>query len=187
MFVIYLILSYFLGSIPFGKIFARLGGVDIQKKGSGNIGFANVHRTMGWKYSFPTLFGDVTKGFLPTWCCYYYLAFDFSEAYFVGLAAIIGHIFPIWLKFKGGKGLATGLGVLGVLAPHAAAIGFIIYALLFFGLKLRSSFASLVGLTGMTTVFLYQNSQYWWVPITLAMLALYTLRNNILGRLKNYG
>ena len=107
-------LAYLLGSIPFGLILARqLGGHDVRKTGSGNIGATNVARVVGPAAGILTLLLDVGKGALAVW-----LAGRYSGL--AGIAALLGHCFPIWLKFKGGKGVATALGVFFVLAPLAA-------------------------------------------------------------------
>src|SRR6478735_119893 len=95
-----MLIAYLAGSIPTGKIVGAFYHVDIQKRGSGNIGFANVRRILGWRAGIITLVVDIAKGFFPT-----LLALQLitpGAAFFVGLAAILGHIFPVWLSFKGG-------------------------------------------------------------------------------------
>ena len=120
--------SYLLGSVPFGLLAARLKGVDIRKHGSGNIGATNVWRVCGWRCGLPVFALDVLKGVaavvLARW-----LAVKFSgDAAWCGIAAamacIIGHSFPVWLGFRGGKGVATSLGVfLGLMwMPSVAAL-----------------------------------------------------------------
>src|SRR5579859_4198264 len=113
--------AYFLGSIPFGLILAKLlAGSDIRKSGSGNIGATNVARVAGPAAGILTLALDVAKGAAAVW-----LAGRFSEQSstamtLAGVTALLGHCFPIWLKFKGGKGVAPALGVFLMLAPLAA-------------------------------------------------------------------
>ena len=113
--------AYFLGSIPFGLILARLfAGSDIRKAGSGNIGATNVARVAGPAAGILTLVLDAAKGAAAVW-----LAGRFTDQSSTGMtlaavAALIGHCFPVWLKFKGGKGVATALGVFLTLAPLAA-------------------------------------------------------------------
>lgn len=119
------LLSYFAGSIPFGKIAGRFYDVDIQKHGSGNIGFANTVRVLGWKAGALVLIGDILKGYLPA-----LLALEFvgaSEALLVGLAALCGHVFPVWLGFRGGKGIATGLGFTAAISLPLAGIAVAVY------------------------------------------------------------
>ena len=100
------ILSYLLGSINFAHITARIKGIDISVEGSGNPGTSNVLRTLGKGSAAVVLFGDLLKGAIP-------IIFFYQDKYFLfyGLAAVLGHIYPIFYKFKGGKGVATYLGV----------------------------------------------------------------------------
>ena len=103
---IVIILSYLLGSINFAYITARIKGIDISSEGSGNPGTSNVLRTLGKKSAAIVLFGDLLKGAIP-------IIFFYQDQYFLvyGLAAVVGHIYPVFYKFKGGKGVATHLGV----------------------------------------------------------------------------
>jgi acyl phosphate:glycerol-3-phosphate acyltransferase len=104
------VFAYLCGSIPFGLIFSRLGGHgDIRTIGSGNIGATNVLRTGSKKLAFATLIFDVLKGFFPVLIAW---RFGADTATAAAIGAILGHIFPIWLGFKGGKGVATAGGVL---------------------------------------------------------------------------
>jgi glycerol-3-phosphate acyltransferase PlsY len=100
------ILSYLLGSINFAYITARIKGIDISSQGSGNPGTSNVLRTLGKRSAAIVLFGDLLKGAIP-------IVFFYQDQYFLayGLAAVIGHIYPVFYKFKGGKGVATYFGV----------------------------------------------------------------------------
>lgn len=115
--------AYLIGSIPFGFLVARARGVDIFKAGSGNIGATNIGRVLGRKFGLLVFFCDVLKGAIPTFLGL--RLFDDSRwAVAIGLAAIIGHMFPIFLRFRGGKGVATGFGVVAVLLPFPAALAF---------------------------------------------------------------
>lgn len=103
-----LLLSYLVGSIPFGLVIARIGGKgDVRKIGSGNIGATNVLRTGSKGLAFLTLFFDLFKG----WCAVY-AGKHYGLASWAAIAVVVGHMFPIWLKFRGGKGVATYAGVL---------------------------------------------------------------------------
>ena len=108
--IILIILSYLLGSIPAGFLVGSSAGVDVRGAGSGNIGATNVARTLGWKKGLVTLFADVAKGFLPVMAAH---LLDLGEvaAAAAGLAAFAGHLYPVFLRFKGGKGVATAAGV----------------------------------------------------------------------------
>ena len=115
-FLIAAIGGYLIGSVPFGLILTRIGGYgDIRDIGSGNIGATNVLRTGNKKLALATLLLDSLKGAIAVSIAYY-LA-DFNVALAAGFAALIGHLFPVWLKFKGGKGVATTLGTLLALKP----------------------------------------------------------------------
>ncbi len=120
-------LTYFLGAVPFGLLFARwLTGKDPREHGSGNIGATNAMRTGGKKVGIFTLIADVLKGVLPVSLALY-LEFTQLEITLIALAAFLGHIFPIYLKFKGGKGVATMFGVLIPWLPWVAVISFAIW------------------------------------------------------------
>jgi len=118
------ILAYLLGAVPFGLLVAKLNGIDIRKKGSGNIGATNVFRVVGKGWGIFTLVLDALKGFIPA---FYFskLGNDIDPVYGVlfGFVAIIGHTFPVYLKFKGGKGVATSAGMLLGVAPVAVGVG----------------------------------------------------------------
>jgi glycerol-3-phosphate acyltransferase PlsY len=128
------LIAYLVGSIPFGVVLARLaGGVDIRKVGSGNIGATNVARVLGAKFGLMVLVLDCLKGALPTALLPVLLAPSSGEgsvhlAVVSGVAAIVGHMFPCWIGFRGGKGVATALGVAIVLAPIATGVAFLVFA-----------------------------------------------------------
>ena len=165
------IAGYLLGSLPAGYLIARAKGIDIRKHGSGNIGATNVFRTLGKPWGILVFVIDALKGVLAVCLAAKYVYYHpvvwshvvttepgivtsvtkpfppAAAAIIGGIAAIIGHNFPVWLKFKGGKGVATSLGVLAGLAPLAALIAFIVWALVFFGtgyVSLASIVAALI-------------------------------------------
>jgi len=122
--------GYLFGSIPFGLIFAKiLGGTDVREHGSRNIGATNVSRVAGPVAGMLTLICDAGKGTAAVWLAARYTEHSASAMMFAGLAALLGHCFPIWLKFKGGKGVATALGVFLVLCPVAAVAGVVLFLL----------------------------------------------------------
>jgi glycerol-3-phosphate acyltransferase PlsY len=125
-FLILLLISYLLGSIPFGYIVSKMKGVDITKVGSKNIGMANVFRNVGPVYGLIVLFLDAFKGFLPTFIAINYKLLDY-QVLMIGLASIIGHSFSVFLRFKGGKGVATSFGVFLAISPIISVIGLIIW------------------------------------------------------------
>lgn len=176
--------GYLLGSIPFGKLVGKLYGIDIQRRGSGNIGFANVRRVLGWKAGILTLTGDILKGFIPT-LLVLLTTNNTNLAYFTGLAAVLGHIFPVWLKFRGGKGIATGLGLVTVINPIAAAIGSAVYISGCLVFK-RSSTASILGVFSVAITASLISPELAWQYILLLAIALWTLRNNLRGTVPDY-
>jgi glycerol-3-phosphate acyltransferase PlsY len=136
------VLGYFFGSIPFGYLLVRAtGGGDIRQVGSGNIGATNVARTSGWSVGVATLLLDAAKGFLAVWISGHFTGGDIRIMIFAGLAAILGHVFPVWLQFKGGKGVATALGVFLAIcwaATAAAVLLFLLVALFYRYVSLAS-------------------------------------------------
>lgn len=123
------VLGYLLGSIPFGVLITRaFAGKDVRTVGSGNIGATNVVRAAGRTAGILTLILDALKGAVPTYAAY--LVVGVPGAAFAGYCAFLGHVFPVTLKFKGGKGVATALGVLAVVAPWAALAALGVYGVL---------------------------------------------------------
>ena len=121
--------SYLLGSIPTGLLLGKAYGIDVRKEGSGNIGATNLYRTVGRKVGVMTLFGDCLKGLLPV-LAVKYSTLPHEYAAWVGLAAFCGHVFSVFLKFRGGKGVATALGVFLALSPLAVAVALGVFGVL---------------------------------------------------------
>lgn len=175
--------AYVCGSIPFGKLIAAMYGIDIQKRGSGNIGFANVRRIVGWPAGLLTLAGDIAKSAAPTFVALQ--LYDSSIAFLVGFVAVLGHVFSVWLGMKGGKGVASCLGVAAVLSPIAAAIGSAVYIGLCL-IKAKSSTASATGaLVGALVATLVAPATWWYYCAMLLLLA-WTLRTNLWGTVPDY-
>ncbi len=122
--------AYLLGSIPNGLLLARLKGVDLQKVGSGNIGATNVYRCVGKAWGVAAFVLDAVKGFVPA---FVFPMLMTGAPNWLGLAcgaaAVAGHNWPIWLGFKGGKGVSTSAGMLLGIAPAAVGVGFAVFAL----------------------------------------------------------
>ena len=125
------LLAYLIGSIPFGLLIAKTKGVDIRQQGSGNIGATNVLRCLGKPLGISCFVLDVLKGYLPAALFTKLATLDPTFGILFGAAAILGHNFPIFLKFKGGKGIATSAGVLIGVAPLAVLLGILSWALVF--------------------------------------------------------
>lgn len=139
--VVCILASYLVGAIPFGLLLGRLVGADVRLAGSGNIGATNVGRVLGKKMGILTLVCDVGKGFLPVWGAAMLLpettaaptaiastlAVKELVVVLCGLATVLGHMFPVYLAFKGGKGVATALGVFLALSPWSILISLMIF------------------------------------------------------------
>ena len=164
--IFFIIISYLLGSIPFGLIIGKLSGKDLRKHGSGNIGSTNAVRTLGYKLGALSALLDILKGALVILIIYLLealdvwhnpLVYDGESLYALyGLAAVVGHCFPIYIRFKGGKAVATSLGVLLAVTPYsalAAVIAFIICVLLTGYVSLSSTVATLSALVVNFTVY----------------------------------
>jgi len=129
--------SYLVGSIPAGYFAGRIAGVDIRKEGSGNIGATNVLRTLGKKYGYPVFAFDVIKGFVAVILAPLiarglgYGSHDEGLRIIGAVAGVLGHSFPVWLGFRGGKGVATSAGILLALVPIAAIVAATIWTLVF--------------------------------------------------------
>jgi acyl phosphate:glycerol-3-phosphate acyltransferase len=122
--------AYLLGSVPFGLLFARiLGGKDVRRHGSGNIGATNVSRVAGPLAGILTLILDALKGSASVWMAARLTGNSAAAMMLAGIAALVGHCFPVWLKFRGGKGVATALGIFAALSPAAALAALIVFAL----------------------------------------------------------
>ena len=122
------VVAYLLGSIPFGLLIVRAqGGPDIRAIGSGNIGAANVTRHAGKFAGILTLLFDAGKGYLAVWLATHFSRGNIRWIMVAAVCAVVGHMFPIWLNFKGGKGVATGLGVFLPIAWQAVAAGIVLW------------------------------------------------------------
>lgn len=179
--IIALLLSYLLGSIPFGLIFTKLFNLgDVRTIGSGNIGATNVLRTGSKLVAFLTLLGDMLKGTLAVYLTN--LLFGSDIALYAGLAAFLGHLFPIWLKFKGGKGVATFLGVL-IAIHYMLAVYFVIVWLLVALISKYSSLAALVSCTVVTIIALILNLPHTALVLFIMTLLIYLKHNGNIKRL----
>ena len=150
------IITYLVGAIPFGLLIVKLfKGEDVRKKGSGNIGATNVARNYGLKLGLLAFICDMLKGFLPVFLFPMLMtnssvSIEALKVIFAGLA-IIGHIFPIYLKFKGGKGVATGAGVFFGISPLGVVFSLIVWVILMFGFR----YVSLASLVAVGTIILF--------------------------------
>ena len=124
--ILLVIFAYLLGSVPTGYLLGYFSGVDVRKAGSGNVGATNVARVAGKKLGLLTLLGDAAKGMIPVYLARK-LGMDVDIVAFAALAAFLGHLYPLFLRFQGGKGVATALGALLVLTPAATGASLLVF------------------------------------------------------------
>ena len=175
------ILSYLMGSIPFGFILTKIFlKKDIRDIGSGNIGATNALRTGNKSLGYGTLFLDVIKAVIPV----IYVKLNYTDYIFIAsLCVFLGHVFPIWLKFKGGKGVAT---YVGILFSINLTIGFVFIGVWFFTFLISkySSLSSLLGSLSVPIYLFFFTSQNLIFFSIMFILIIYTHRENV-KRLKN--
>ena len=170
------LLAYLLGAIPFALIFARLKGVNIRKVGSGNVGATNVFRSVGKVLGILTFVADALKGLAPAllfpMIAERWLGFDNTQAMplVFGCLAIAGHIWPVFLGFRGGKGMATGAGALLGIAPWSVLIGALSWVIIFLFSR-TVSIASVIAVlvVAFSSWRIYSDPV---IPIVLSILAL---------------
>ena len=165
--------AYLLGAVPFGLLIAKSRGVDIRQVGSKNIGATNVLRSVGKPWGILTFACDALKGYLPS---AWFPTLAGSAAGWLGmacaLAAILGHNFPVYLRFKGGKGVATSAGAVLGLAPLAILIGLTLWTISFYAFR-YVSLASIIGaITAVTTGWILYRANGLLLPIALTVLGL---------------
>ncbi len=179
---IVVIIGYFCGSIPFGLLLTRAAGLgDVRKIGSGNIGATNVLRTGNKKIAALTLLCDVLKGLIPVLIGIKLAGTMGAEM--AGFAALAGHVFPIWLNFKGGKGVATALGIMLGWTWPVALVGLITWVLVFY-LRRVSSLSALCAATLAIPASLYFAPDFFVAVCALAVIIWITHRANIQRLLK---
>ena len=172
LFILVLIAIYLIAAIPTGVVLARLmGGEDVRQKGSGNIGATNVYRVAGKLAGVLTLVGDTLKGFLPLLAFKTWLEPTPTQLGIASAVAILGHCYPVYLKFKGGKGVATALGIFLVLSPKAVFFALIVF-ILTVTITRYISLGSVLAALSAPLVILFLNHQQ---PIFLATLFIATL------------
>lgn len=180
-----LLLAYLLGATPTSYIVGRLGfGVDLRQHGSGNLGATNVFRVLGWKAAAPVALVDIAKGWFPT---SYFALWDGAPApewaLGYGAAAIVGHVFSVYVRFKGGKGVATSAGVFIALAPWAVVAGLVVWLAAVSITRIVSLGSLLAAIALPAAVYLTgEPPAVLGLAVGLALFVLYAHRSNI-GRL----
>jgi glycerol-3-phosphate acyltransferase PlsY len=183
------VLAYLLGSIPVGWIVARVFfKTDIRKQGSGNIGATNALRNFGTTVGIIVLLLDLLKGFLAVRIAGGIFGMESGLVTLCGLLAILGHVFPVWLKFRGGKGVATAAGVFLALAPLSLAIALGLFVIIVALTRYVSLGSILAALTFGVAVYLFEFQQYvqnWskLLLITLVILMIIFKHRRNIGRL----
>lgn len=169
-----IICAFVMGSIPVGVIVAKTKGIDLKKIGSGNIGATNVLRSLGKGPAAVTLFGDMLKGALAVALGKYFGLEAFYQG-LIGLSAILGHNFSLFLGFRGGKGVATSLGVFLLYSPQTALITFIIWIVVVLTTK-YSSLGALIsfGLLPLTIILLDSKDK---LPVAVLVTLLILIRH----------
>jgi len=183
-----ILVAYLLGSIPFGVVIARLRKVDLRQVGSGNIGATNAARALGRPLGVLVLLLDAAKAYVPLQLCRSFFHEDPRRDWIlagVGFAAFLGHLFPIFLKGKGGKGVATGLGIYLALAPLCAGIAGVVWAGLYLITRI-SSIGSLAATSLMIPALYLRHEPTAYIALAgaMALLIIWKHRGNI-SRLLN--
>lgn len=180
--VILLVAAYLLGSIPFGYLLVKgVKRIDVRTQGSGNIGMTNVWRVAGAKWGIATLALDISKGALAVWLAHHFDRTNDNLGVFCGLAALLGNIFSVFLKFKGGKGIGVSIGIFFSLLLPESTLGLIVFILAVLATRMISV-GSLLGVTSMAIMTLYyEKGLNWYSDLALLATALvwYTHRQNL--------
>ncbi|MFF7709845.1 glycerol-3-phosphate 1-O-acyltransferase PlsY [Pseudomonas sp. NPDC007930] len=189
MFWLLALFAYLLGSLSFAIVLSRLAGKpDPREAGSGNAGATNMLRLAGKRLAILTLFGDLAKGLLPV-LLGKWLGLSLQEQAWVGLCAVLGHLFPLYFRFRGGKGVATAAGMLLGLYPPALLLAAAVWLLAFY-LSRTSSLASLLA-TPLTLPLLAWQAHEALLPMTLLTLLIVwrhraNLRDLFAGRERHF-
>lgn len=170
-YLLLIIFGYLLGSIPFGVLISELKGVDIRKIGSGNIGTTNVIRALGKKWGLLVAILDISKAIIPVYLAVRILQVDWQIAS-IALTPVLGHVFPIWLKFKGGKGVATTIAILLLLLDWKILLGwFFLWLLVFIAIQIMS-FTNLLMVAFLPLAFWYSSFSLSYFALGLALFIL---------------
>ncbi len=183
-FIILSIIAYLIGSIPFGFLIPKMHGVDIRTIGSKATSTTNVSRALGWRWALLSGVLDVVKGFIPAYLAVIFLS-NIWMIVFVCLMPTVGHIFPVWLKFKGGKGASTYFGAtIALITIKWFIIFFLIWLLLVFITRIMSLSNVIFPWFMAVMLYIYFPFPYFIYGVLSAMLITFALRGNI-SRLLN--
>jgi glycerol-3-phosphate acyltransferase PlsY len=173
-----LVVAYLLGSIPFSYLVARLKGVDVRRVGSGNVGATNVMRSAGRAAGLAAFVLDFLKGSAATWLALRLAGPTVAAA--AAVTAVVGHMFPVWLRFKGGKGVATGAGAFLPVLPVPAVAGLLTFAVVA-GLTRYASVGSIAGASALPVVafLMHAPAASSWAAMVAAALIIWKHRGNL--------
>ena len=176
-----LLAAYLIGAVPTSYLIGRMArGIDLREHGSGNLGATNAFRVLGWRLALPVLLIDVFKGWFPTFVFPRLDGAGWEWALAYGAAAILGHVFSIYVKFKGGKGVATGAGVFLALAPLGALAGLVVWLVLVLTTRIVSLASILAAPAVPVTVYFTRGPDaVFWLAVALAAFIVYAHRTNI--------
>ncbi len=178
--VLIAVISFCIGGIPFGYVIAKIKGLDIRQHGSGNIGATNVYRILGKKYGALTLFLDLSKGVFSVLLAEILFKNDMFVIYISAVFAVLGHDFSIFLRFKGGKGVATTYGVVLPISLVPSLIGMFIWIVILMKTKYSSLAALLSFIVATVVCFLLSSYRYnRYLFVFLLILMLFKHRENI--------
>ncbi|MCA4774709.1 glycerol-3-phosphate acyltransferase [Wolbachia endosymbiont of Mansonella ozzardi] len=180
---IVLMLSYVLGSITFSLIIIRIKGINLRGVGSGNIGATNVARTGNKKLAALVLLLDSLKGFIAVNIAQQFFGSDSFYICASAMLAVLGHMFPVWLKFSGGKGVATTLGILIALSIHMALVFIFVWLAVFFIFR-YSSLASLMATAAVVAISLFFQKDLFFTLLIVAVLVFLKHHKNIANLLQ---
>ncbi len=175
-------LAYLVGGIPMSHMAARYGaGIDLRQHGSKNLGATNVYRVLGWKYAIPVGLFDLAKGFVPT---YFFAPWVGAADWIplaIGLGAILGHVFPVYLKFSGGKGVATAAGVLLGVAPTATLVSAAVWGALVYATGIVSVASMTAALVLPITVWVLtpERTTQLYAGVAIAVFIVFNHRTNL--------
>ncbi len=173
--------AYLLGATPTSYLLARVAyGVDLREAGSGNLGATNTFRVLGWKAALPVMVVDVAKGWVPTALFHRWDAAGPEWALAYGAAAILGHVYSLYVGFRGGKGVATSAGVFLALAPWAVLIGFVVWTTTVSLTRIVSLGSLLAAVVLPVAVYVTNEPPVVvWLSLGLALFVIYAHRENI--------
>ncbi len=183
LFIIFLVIAYLIGSVSSAVIVCKLMGLpDPREQGSGNPGTTNVLRIGGKVPAILTLVGDILKGFIPVFFAWLFGLANLALG-LVAVAALVGHIFPVFFNFKGGKGIATAFGGILVLSFWSAIIGLIVWAIVLYIWR-YSSLASLIGSVVIAISVLFLAGFSYFIPVAIMVCLLFWRHLDNIDRLR---